>query len=315
MRQGEAPAHDLLARGEAALRAGDRPRARELLSAAVRADPRSAQAWLWLAGALDDHAQQRECLERALALDPQNAAARRGLEAQEAGGRRQEAGGRWQVAGGRRQVAGGRWQVAAPARSLQHSAFSIQHSTFNIQHSALVTILLGALGGVGVALAWVASLRLGNELGPGAILALVLLVGPPLGWAALIIAGVLLRISGRWLGGLGGAGAVRAGLAWAAAPQAAGLLIWLAQLIAIPAASFGGGAAAPGQSLAAAICWGAHGLLALGSAYLAVAGVAAAHRISRWRAAAAWLLAALLCLGTLAAIFASSALLIWLRGG
>ncbi|MEI7772356.1 MAG: hypothetical protein WCI67_20375, partial [Chloroflexales bacterium] len=86
-------------------------------------------------------------------------------------------------------------------------------------------------------------------------------------------------------------------------------------LIAIPAASFGGGAATPGQSVAAAICWGAHGLLALGSAYLAVAGLAAAHRISRRRAAAAWLLAALLALGTLGATFAGSALLITLRGG
>ncbi|MEI7772301.1 MAG: hypothetical protein WCI67_20085, partial [Chloroflexales bacterium] len=76
-------------RGAAALRAGDRPRARELLAAAVRADPRSAPAWLWLAGALDAPAQQRECLERALALDPGQEAARRGLEALRVGARGQ----------------------------------------------------------------------------------------------------------------------------------------------------------------------------------------------------------------------------------
>ncbi|NNJ13190.1 hypothetical protein EKD04_022970, partial [Chloroflexales bacterium ZM16-3] len=132
---------------------------------------------------------------------------------------------------------------------------------------------------------------------------------------ALVIGGVLLRTAGRGLGGAGGAGAVRSGLAWAAAPQAAGLLIWLGQLALIPAASFGGGAAAPWQDLAAAICWGAHGLLGIASVALAVAGVAAAHHISLWRAAAAWLLAALIVIGALAAAFASAALLIALRGG
>ncbi len=78
----------LLERGIAALRVGERARARALLVAAVRADPRSAQAWIWLAGALDDRSQQRECLERALALDPESAAARRGLEALRAGDRK-----------------------------------------------------------------------------------------------------------------------------------------------------------------------------------------------------------------------------------
>ncbi|NTW97911.1 MAG: hypothetical protein HGB28_05100, partial [Oscillochloris sp.] len=58
-----------------------------------------------------------------------------------------------------------------------------------------------------------------------------------------------------------------------------------------------------------------HGLLGLASAYLAVAGVALAHRISLARAAAAWLLAALFVLTTLSTIFVSSALLITLRGG
>ncbi|MBX0330680.1 glycosyltransferase 87 family protein, partial [Oscillochloris sp. ZM17-4] len=77
---------NLYDRGVAALRAGERARARELLAAAVRADPRSAAAWLWLSGALDDPAKQRECLERAAALDPQDVAAQRGLAALRAGG-------------------------------------------------------------------------------------------------------------------------------------------------------------------------------------------------------------------------------------
>ncbi len=291
----------LLERGIAALRVGERARARALLVAAVRADPRSAQAWIWLAGALDDRSQQRECLERALALDPESAAARRGLEALRAGDRKPGTGSQEP-----------RTENREP-RTENREPRTENRQQF--RHAPLTTLLLGALGGIGAALAWAAWHRLGNEAEPGAILALVLLAGPPLGWVALILAGVLLRISGRWLGGRGGAGAVRAGLAWAAAPQAVGLLIWAGQLALIPTASFGGGAAPPEHVLPVTICWGVHGLLALGSAYLAVAGVAAAHQIVIWRAAVAWLLAALLVLGTLAGIFASAALLIALRGG
>lgn len=72
---------DLVRAGFEALRAGDRERARGLLMRAVRSDPRSEQAWLYLAGALTDPAQRRDCLERVLQLNPANAAARRGLEA------------------------------------------------------------------------------------------------------------------------------------------------------------------------------------------------------------------------------------------
>jgi tetratricopeptide (TPR) repeat protein len=285
------PDDALIERGAAALRGGDRARARELLIAAVRANPRSAPAWLWLAGALDDPAQQRECLERAVALDPASAAARQGLEALRAASREPDP------------------EPPTP---------NPQPPTPNPQPrlpSPLITIMLAAIGGAWATLAWAAWRGLGAEAGPWAILAIALLAGPPIGWAGLVIGGVLLRTSGRWLGGVGSAGAVRGGLAWAAAPQAAGLLVWAGQLLIIPAASFGGGAATPGQATAATICAGAHGLIALGSAYMAVAGVAAAHRFSLARATAAWLLAALLVLGCLAVIFASSALMITLRGG
>jgi hypothetical protein len=286
----------LLGRGAAALRAGDRPRARELLSAAVRADSRSAQAWLWLAGALDAPDQQRECLVRALALEPGNVAARRGLE---------ELG----ISPGSPHPQ----PISLKGRGELDSPLLVRPSPR--LPSPLITFLLSALGGVGAALAWAAWRRLGDEVGLGAILAIVLLAGMPLGLAALVFGGVLLRTSGRLLGGRGSAGAVRARLAWAAAPQAAGLLVWAGQLALIPTASFGGGAVRPGPALAAAICGVAHSLLFLGSAYLAVAGMAAAHGISLWRAAAAWLVAALLVLGTLVATFAGSALLISLRGG
>lgn len=69
----------LVAAGAAALRAGERERARQLLGDAVRADPRSAQAWLFLAGAVSDDGQRRQCLERVLALSPGHPAALKGL--------------------------------------------------------------------------------------------------------------------------------------------------------------------------------------------------------------------------------------------
>jgi tetratricopeptide (TPR) repeat protein len=64
-----------------AFKAGRREEARNLLSQAVRLDPHYEQAWLWLAGAVDNQDQQRDCLERVLVLNPDNQAARRGLAA------------------------------------------------------------------------------------------------------------------------------------------------------------------------------------------------------------------------------------------
>jgi len=73
-------ADELVRAGAAALRAGERERARSLLVRAVRVDPRSERAWLFLAGALTDPGQRRECLQRVLRLNPANPAALRGME-------------------------------------------------------------------------------------------------------------------------------------------------------------------------------------------------------------------------------------------
>lgn len=70
---------ELVRAGGAALRAGERERARQLLAQAVRANPRSEQAWLLLAGAVSDPAQRRSCLERVLRLNPEHAIARKAL--------------------------------------------------------------------------------------------------------------------------------------------------------------------------------------------------------------------------------------------
>lgn len=68
-----------LAEGIAALKAGRRDEARRLLAQAVYADPEDAAAWLWLSRCVDDARQRRDCLERVLRLNPDNAEAQRTL--------------------------------------------------------------------------------------------------------------------------------------------------------------------------------------------------------------------------------------------
>ena len=61
-------------------RAGRRAEAYHLMRQVLLEDPQFVPGWLWMSGLVDDPRQQRECLERALALDPNNAHAKAGLE-------------------------------------------------------------------------------------------------------------------------------------------------------------------------------------------------------------------------------------------
>jgi DNA-directed RNA polymerase subunit RPC12/RpoP len=65
--------------GIAAVKGGDFDQARQLLSSAVAMDPTDARPWLWLSATTNELAEQRNFLEYALAADPNNGAARRGL--------------------------------------------------------------------------------------------------------------------------------------------------------------------------------------------------------------------------------------------
>lgn len=69
----------LVQQGILAYRAGDRRRARQLLTAATKREPRHEQAWLWLSAAHDDVEFKRICLNKVLALNPRHPQARRGL--------------------------------------------------------------------------------------------------------------------------------------------------------------------------------------------------------------------------------------------
>jgi hypothetical protein len=73
-----------LGAARAALMQGDKTTARAEVATVLRADPRNAQAWLLMSGIVATPAQQRDCLVRVLAIDPANAAARRGLDALDA---------------------------------------------------------------------------------------------------------------------------------------------------------------------------------------------------------------------------------------
>ncbi|HML24397.1 MAG TPA: tetratricopeptide repeat protein, partial [Aggregatilinea sp.] len=70
-------AQTLIREGVAAIRERqDRTAGRELLVRALKLDPRSDMAWLWLAHTTDDLRQQATYAERALTINPNNAYAR-----------------------------------------------------------------------------------------------------------------------------------------------------------------------------------------------------------------------------------------------
>lgn len=62
-----------------ALQMGKKREAREILTRLIRADQENAVYWVWLSAAVESDKERRYCLETAYRLDPQNAAAQRGL--------------------------------------------------------------------------------------------------------------------------------------------------------------------------------------------------------------------------------------------
>ena len=62
-----------------ALRAGNKNRARELLTGLLKTDQNNATYWVWMSAMVDTTKERIYCLQTAFKLDPQNAAAKRGL--------------------------------------------------------------------------------------------------------------------------------------------------------------------------------------------------------------------------------------------
>lgn len=69
----------LLEAAQAAAKSGDRGRARELLRHALRVEPTSETAWVWMAAMGDTPGEKIDALLRVLELNPQHAKARAGL--------------------------------------------------------------------------------------------------------------------------------------------------------------------------------------------------------------------------------------------
>ena len=72
-------ADNLFRHGRDAVINGELERGRQLLTQAVEYDRNHSQAWLWLSATTEDLAEQRQYLEWAVAADPANTAAKRGL--------------------------------------------------------------------------------------------------------------------------------------------------------------------------------------------------------------------------------------------
>jgi tetratricopeptide (TPR) repeat protein len=62
-----------------ALRRGDKPRAKELLTLLLKGDQNNATYWIWLSAAVDNTKERIYCLQTAFKLDPENGTAKRGL--------------------------------------------------------------------------------------------------------------------------------------------------------------------------------------------------------------------------------------------
>ncbi len=74
-------ANDILRQGIAAAKAGDKEQARRLLQQAIRLDPQSEAAWLWMASVAKDNRERIFCLRKILAINPNNEMAIKGLRA------------------------------------------------------------------------------------------------------------------------------------------------------------------------------------------------------------------------------------------
>ncbi|HMA33139.1 MAG TPA: hypothetical protein VKY74_01565 [Chloroflexia bacterium] len=72
-------AEELLTKGKMAATSGQKDLAREYLGRVVQLEPQHEEAWLWLSGVANNLPMMKTCLERVLALNPQNTQAQEGM--------------------------------------------------------------------------------------------------------------------------------------------------------------------------------------------------------------------------------------------
>src|ERR1051325_10119992 len=67
------------------IRMGQREEGRQMLEEILEADESNEDVWLWLSAVVDNDEDREICLENVLAIDPNHAAAQRGLASLRAG--------------------------------------------------------------------------------------------------------------------------------------------------------------------------------------------------------------------------------------
>lgn len=77
-------AGEILMQAIAALKGGDKPKARQLFAAAIRQNPDNELAWSWLYSLVETDEQRMHCLKQVIRINPSNLKARQSLDALEA---------------------------------------------------------------------------------------------------------------------------------------------------------------------------------------------------------------------------------------
>jgi Tfp pilus assembly protein PilF len=70
---------DQLQKAIALIKSGDKQNGKQLLAEILKTESQNEAAWLWMSSVMDKDEEQRYCLERALAINPDSVIARRGL--------------------------------------------------------------------------------------------------------------------------------------------------------------------------------------------------------------------------------------------
>ena len=94
-----------------------------------------------------------------------------------------------------------------------------------------LVLLLAALGGIVQGLASSSNKSQGDRVSLTVILLANLVLGPVMGIVGLWLGGILLRWTGRWIGGQADARRVRTALAWSNVPQIWCLLLWIPAIL------------------------------------------------------------------------------------
>ena len=93
-----------------------------------------------------------------------------------------------------------------------------------------LVLLLAALGGFSTVLDRASMRNMGDRLEWPMLFLVAAIVGPLAGIVTLYLGGVLLRWTGRWIGGQASSQHIRAAMAWSSVPEIWALLLWIPEL-------------------------------------------------------------------------------------